>query len=243
MPLLPIHTLPWRALRRVRREVASARDRRATRGFRAQAERLAQGRGAEYGAYLTTQLDRSLGRRANDPGVGQRLLVEAAAQGAPRATHVLCIGCRNGRELDLFRAHGATDVIGIDIFSQREDIIVMDMHELAFGDGSFDVVYSAHSLEHALDPQRVAAEIMRVVRPGGIVAVEVPVRHRGSAADRVVFAGIDQLDELFGAGRGETLLREEQPARTPRNDQGSEIARLVFRAAKTAASPTSAKAG
>jgi SAM-dependent methyltransferase len=42
---------------------------------------------------------------------------------------------------------------------------------LPFGDDSFDVVYSSNVLEHVVDPWRLADEMVRVVKPGGIVAV------------------------------------------------------------------------
>ena len=225
----PLTTLPQRTAGRARRLVAACRERVVTRGFRRQAAELASGHPAEYRAYLETQLERSVRRRANDPGVGQQILVAAAAAAAPPGAAVLCIGCRNGRELDAFRAQGFDDVRGIDIFSQRADILVMDMHSLAFPDATFDVVYSAHALEHAHDVDQVAGEALRVVREGGTVAVEVPVRHKGSTADVVVFEGIDSLSVLFEGAIGEVLLREEAGPRSERNDQGSDIARLVFR--------------
>ena len=145
---------------------------------------------------------------------------------------MLCVGCRNGLELDAFRERGLADVRGIDIFSQRPDIEVMDMHAMTFADDSFDVVYSSHSLEHSHDVDRVAAELVRVARADGVLAVEVPVRHKGSAADVVVFDGIDHLQRVFAAAVGELLVREEEPPHSERNDQGSDIARLVFRVAK-----------
>jgi SAM-dependent methyltransferase len=145
---------------------------------------------------------------------------------------VLCVGCRNGLELDAFRERGLGDVRGIDIFSQRPDIEVMDMHAMTFPDDSFDVVYSSHSLEHSHDLGRVAAELVRVARPGGVLAVEVPVRHKGSAADVVVFEGIDHLRAVFASALGELVVSEEEPPHSERNDQGSDIARLVFKVVK-----------
>lgn len=232
MRLRPLATLPSRVARRVRLESVAVREWIATRAYRRQVSTLADGRPSAFRSYLETQLDRSVHRRANDPGVGRRILVEAAVGAAPADARVLCVGCRNGLELDAFRAAGLDDVRGIDIFSQRDDILVMDMHALTFPDDSFDVVYASHSLEHALDPQVVANELLRVARDGAVLAVEVPVRHRGSSADLVVFDGLDELAALFQEALSETLLREEVAARTPRNDQGSAIARFVARVAK-----------
>ncbi|MFN8224334.1 MAG: class I SAM-dependent methyltransferase [Gaiellales bacterium] len=229
MPLAPISTLPRRVAGRARRKLVAGREWLATRGYRRQLGSLAAGKSLEYREYLETQLARSVGRRANDPGVGQRILVGAALAAAAPGASVLCVGCRNGLELDAFRDGGLGDVRGIDIFSQRPDIEVMDMHAMTFPDATFDVVYSSHSLEHSHDLARVAAELVRVAKPGAVLAVEVPVRHKGSAADVVVFQGIDDLERVFSPHLGEVVLREEEPPHSARNEQGSDIARLVAR--------------
>jgi len=45
---------------------------------------------------------------------------------------------------------------------------------IPFGDGTFDVVRNHAVLEHVREPDRVIAEILRVLRPGGHVYTEVP---------------------------------------------------------------------
>ena len=194
--------------------------------------RLGKSHPPEYRDYLATQLKRTLSKRETDPGAGAVTLINAVADAQPSRGPVLCVGCRNTLELDRFRGRGFDDVVGIDVFSARDDILVMDMHELSFADDSFDVVYASHSLEHSYDPARVATEIVRVARDGAVVGVEVPVRGQASDADRIVFSGLDELRDAFRAHIAEELLAEEQPPRAPRNDQGTEIARLVFRVRK-----------
>jgi SAM-dependent methyltransferase len=159
-------------------------------------------------------------------------LINRVAEERHDCGSVLCVGCRNTLELDRFHARGFDDVIGIDVFSQREDIKVMDMHEMTFPDNSFDVVYASHALEHSYDVQRVVAEVVRVSREGAIVGVEVPVRVQASTADRIVFSGLGELRAAFEPSISEELLAEEQPPHSPTNDQGTEIARLVFRLRK-----------
>jgi len=194
--------------------------------------RLGKSHGREYRDYLATQLRRTLSKRETDPGVGAVKLIDQAAEGQPSGGAVLCVGCRNGLELDRFRAHGFEDVVGIDVFSRRADILVMDMHEMSFADDSFDVVYASHSLEHSYDVARVVREIGRVAREGAVVGVEVPVRAQASAADRIVFSGLQELRGVFQPQIGEELLAEEQPPHTATNEQGTDIARLVFRLRK-----------
>jgi SAM-dependent methyltransferase len=45
---------------------------------------------------------------------------------------------------------------------------------LPFPDESFDLVYCANVLEHSENPERVVMESLRVLRPGGVLHVEVP---------------------------------------------------------------------
>jgi SAM-dependent methyltransferase len=186
----------------------------------------------DYREYLAVQLRRTLSKRDTDPGIGAVTLINSVADQRPEGGRVLCVGCRNTLELDRFRERGFEDVVGIDVFSQREDIKVMDMHHMTFADDSFDVVYASHALEHSYDVDQVVHEIVRVARESAVVGVEVPVRVQASAADRVVFAGLDELRSAFRPHLGMELLAEEQPPRSPTNEQGTEIARLVFRLAK-----------
>lgn len=44
---------------------------------------------------------------------------------------------------------------------------VADFMRTPFGDGSFDAVTSISVIEHGFDPQRLLAEISRLLRPGG----------------------------------------------------------------------------
>jgi SAM-dependent methyltransferase len=186
----------------------------------------------DYRAYLSTQLRRTLSKRETDPGVGAVTLINDVAARGPDGGRVLCVGCRNTLELDRFHERGFDDVVGIDVFSQRPDILVMDMHDMSFPDSSFDVVYCSHALEHSYDVDRVVAEIVRVARVGAVIGLEVPVRAQASAADRVVFSGLGELRCVFEAHIHEELLAEEQPPHSATNEQGTEIARLVFRLQK-----------
>jgi SAM-dependent methyltransferase len=194
--------------------------------------RLGRRHSSEYRDYLATQLRRTLSKRETDPGAGAVTLINRVAEEQSHDGAVLCIGCRNPLELDRFRARGFDSVVGIDLFSQRDDILVMDMHELSFPDESFDVVYASHALEHSYDVDRVVREIARVARDGAVVGVEVPVRAQASAADRIVFSGLEQLRAVFRRHIATELHAEEQPPRTPTNEQGTDIARLVFRLRK-----------
>jgi len=50
-----------------------------------------------------------------------------------------------------------------------------DMHNLPFGDGSFDLVLHSDTLEHIPNPVHALAECRRILRPDGVLAFTVPV--------------------------------------------------------------------
>ena len=47
--------------------------------------------------------------------------------------------------------------------------------QLPFADGSVDVAYSSNVLEHVRDPWRMAEEMVRITRPGGLVFISYTV--------------------------------------------------------------------
>jgi ubiquinone/menaquinone biosynthesis C-methylase UbiE len=53
------------------------------------------------------------------------------------------------------------------------DWVEGDVQELPFADGSFERVLSVFGYEFAPDPRRAAAELRRVLSPGGVIAVAV----------------------------------------------------------------------
>lgn len=153
-----------------------------------------------HDAYLALQIERSTALKSHDPGERARYLISRMAgflapQSRPR---VLCVGCRNGHELDHLAGAGYPDAIGIDLHSTDSRIRVMDMHELEFEDGSFDAVYASHSLEHSLDPQRVARGFERVARIGGVIVIEVPILYGRRGADLWDFESPENVAALFG---------------------------------------------
>ena len=153
---------------------------------------------ASYQQYLHLQLKRTFLKRRTPLQARTRALVDRlAGQMEFNGCRVLCIGCRNTAELDYFHTKGCNDVIGIDLHSQRADILVMDMHHMNFPDDHFDIIYSSHSLEHAQDPSQVIVEIIRVARSGALVAIEVPIEFEPRGADLVDFLSLNQLHSVF----------------------------------------------
>lgn len=51
----------------------------------------------------------------------------------------------------------------------------IDLTKLPFEDGSYDVVYASHVLEHIQDDRQALREVRRVLRPGGLAILPVPL--------------------------------------------------------------------
>jgi SAM-dependent methyltransferase len=76
-----------------------------------------------------------------------------------------------------------------------------DAERLPFGDGEFDAVVANFLIPHVGRPERVAAELARVLAPGGRLALstgDVPARGRlvGVLADAVRLAGASPPADL-----------------------------------------------
>jgi len=104
--------------------------------------------------------------------------------GIKPGTRVLDVGCGAG-QLALIAARAGAEVIGCDIATNwlekaqaratAEGLTVKfeegDAESLPYGNGEFDAVVSLIGAMFAPRPERVAAELTRVCRPGGIIAM------------------------------------------------------------------------
>lgn len=110
-------------------------------------------------------------------------LYEAAEFRHHGSERVLEIGCGTGCDLLQFAKHGAL-ATGVDITPRHLElsrervgdlatVVQGDATNLPFPAASFDYVYSHGVLMHSSEPQRIAHEILRVLRPGGRFNVQV----------------------------------------------------------------------
>jgi uncharacterized protein YbaR (Trm112 family) len=74
----------------------------------------------------------------------------------------------------LLRAAKPHRVVYSDIDSGADVDLFCDAHDLPFVDSAFDAVVTTAVLEHVLYPERVAAEIARVLKTGGLLYSELP---------------------------------------------------------------------
>jgi ubiquinone/menaquinone biosynthesis C-methylase UbiE len=94
----------------------------------------------------------------------------------PRGARVIDLGCGSGVFTDLLR-RAAYDALGLDISPKLIalgrsrypglDLIEGDAENLPFGSASFDGVLLSGLVHHFPDPQRLAAETFRILKPGG----------------------------------------------------------------------------
>jgi len=86
---------------------------------------------------------------------------------------VLMIGPRS--EAELFTLYGIgfhpDNVDAIDLISYSPLIDLGDMHDLQFGDNSFDLIVAGWVLAYSSDNQKAADEMLRVARPGAHIAI------------------------------------------------------------------------
>jgi SAM-dependent methyltransferase len=94
----------------------------------------------------------------------------------------LDLGCGDGRlttELDATELTAA-DVSAVALERARgrlPDARLVELEPdavLPFGDGSFDLVLCAETIEHVRDVQLLLSEVRRVLRPGGVFAATTP---------------------------------------------------------------------
>lgn len=115
---------------------------------------------------------------------------------------------------------GASDSVRIvysDIDAGADVDLFCDGHDLPFIDGVFDAVVTTAVLEHVLYPERVAAEIMRVLKVGGLLYSELPFMqqvHEGAydftrytlSGHRRLFNNVSEIESGIVAGPGTALV-------------------------------------
>lgn len=123
------------------------------------------------------------------------LTVDYDRLGVGPGTTVIDVGCGAGRHSYEAYRRGA-DVIAFDQNAEelaevdtmlqamgqageapksaKAQVVVGDALALPYPDGTFDCVIASEILEHIPDDKAVIAELVRVLRPGGSIAVTVP---------------------------------------------------------------------
>ncbi len=94
---------------------------------------------------------------------------------------LLDVGTSGGALLDV-ASKGGWSVKGIEPFmedvlkcqAKGHDVIQGLAEALPYAEASFDIVHTSHVFEHLEDPLKAAQEALRVLKPGGLLFIEVP---------------------------------------------------------------------
>lgn len=140
---------------------------------------------------------------------------------------VLTIGPRTEGEILALVAHGfdRRRITAVDLISYSPWVELGDMHALPYDDDRFDVVIAGWVLAYSDRKQQAAAEILRVARPGAVVAVGVEwnvatneelvaeIGYLPGSEERIT--GTDAILGFFGDAVGEVLLRHDADPALP----------------------------
>lgn len=140
-----------------------------------------------------------------------RLLAEA-----PRPVVLNVGGKHAGSFSALVATDPAVDCIELHVALAPRTNLVADPHALPLADASVDAVIIDAVLEHMIDPVRVAEEIFRVLRKGGLVYADSPFMvpvHGGthdflrfsSVAHRRLFRHFSHVESGISGGPGSAL--------------------------------------
>jgi SAM-dependent methyltransferase len=121
------------------------------------------------------------------------------------------LGCGDGRTSGLYlRDHGC-EYVGLDVSTSAvraaKDLgldarRIEDGESLPFPDSSFDVAVCTQVMEHLYHPQLAAADILRVLRPGGVLIATVPnVAYWRRRLDLALFGRWNPLGDEFAVAQ------------------------------------------
>jgi SAM-dependent methyltransferase len=91
----------------------------------------------------------------------------------------------------------APQIINVDIFPFPGVDVVASADHLPFQDATFDGLVTESMLEHVANPKEVATELLRVLKPGGVVYASAPFIHPYHASpddfNRFTTSGLKEL--------------------------------------------------
>jgi SAM-dependent methyltransferase len=156
---------------------------------------------------------------------------------------LLSIGARTEGELYNLYAAGfrKRNVTAIDLISYSPRIRLGDMHALDLADDSFDAVIVGWVLAYSENKPKAAAEVIRVTRAGGVVAIGVEwlratigqvageLGYVAGSSDRIT--GMAELIALFGDSIDHVYFAQDEQQTAPPTQASGDLL-LVFRVRK-----------
>ncbi len=147
----------------------------------------AQSFGKEWNWFARTQLDRPGEQRTESR---EAFAVKTGLKPEDlRGKRVLDVGCGMGRFADVAASWGA-EVLGVDLSAAVDAananlgglpntaFVQADVFDLPLREGSFDLIYSLGVLHHTPDTHAAFAQLPRLLKPGGQIAIWVYTSER-----------------------------------------------------------------
>lgn len=138
---------------------------------------------------------------------------------------VLVIGPRNEHDLLILAGNGFRfgNLRGLDLMSYSPRIDVGDMHAMEYADDTWDAIICGWTLSYSRYPKKMAKELIRVTKSGGIVAIGVEYSTLGYEASKELvgysiddegFERINSVQDvlgLFGDKVGDVFFMHNAP--------------------------------
>jgi len=121
-----------------------------------------------------------------------------------------------------FRQLPGLDYLSADLHD-RSAMVKMDISAINMPDGSFDMIYCSHVLEHVSDDRRAMKEFFRLLRPEGWAVIIVPLFSEKTFEDQTI-TGPEERQKAFGQ---HDHVRSYGPDIKERLEQAGFMVRLV----------------
>ena len=110
-------------------------------------------------------------------------------------TNAICLGSRTGQEVVALKEIGVNNVIGIDLHEFQPYTIKGDIHDIAFDNETFDLVFT-NIFDHSLYPEKMASEVNRILTKDGIFIIHLQDRP-GDKYTEINITDMEKIVELF----------------------------------------------
>ncbi len=86
---------------------------------------------------------------------------------------ILIIGPRSESDILKLNAFGYKNIEAIDLISYSKKITIMDAHNMEYEANTFDSIFCGWVLPYSSNPQKIANNILKVIKNGGLVSVGI----------------------------------------------------------------------
>jgi ubiquinone/menaquinone biosynthesis C-methylase UbiE len=149
---------------------------------------------------------------------------------------ILDVGCADGSLAEMIRLNKKPDaIVGIELLKsvaakaegKLDEVRVGDAEALLpeIPDSSFDWVILADSLEHMVDPWKTMAEVKRILKPAGRLALSVPNVRNLNVILSLLFRGLWNYDRSGILDKGHLRFFTKSSVQALLHEQGFQILR------------------